>query len=143
MGTGILFAVIAACLQGCLMVFQRLAAPFVDKVAGAILISLTGVLLGLSFLPWRGPAGAWFTNPRAIVLLVAAGGCVLGIDYSVLRAYAAGLPVSIGGPVIIGGSILVTSVAGVVLGEPITLVRVLAISMIAVGSVILSGTSIS
>jgi bacterial/archaeal transporter family protein len=56
----------------------------------------------------------------------------------VLKAYATGLPISIGGPIVIGGSIAVATIAGFLLGDAMTTTKVLGIGLIVVGAVILS-----
>ena len=69
------------------------------------------------------------------------GLCVLSADILALRAYGKGIPISIAGPIMVGGSIVVVSIAGLVLGEKISLIKALAIIMIIAGSTTLAAIS--
>lgn len=138
MSQGILFAIAAAAFFGLWTVFHQLAAAHVDKIFGAMLVSLTAVILSIPFLLMNWGPAKWSTDPRGIVFLVLAGLCAFGIDFFVLKAYATGLPVSIGGPVVIGGSIAVATIAGFLLGDVISIQKIVGIGFIVAGAVILA-----
>jgi transporter family protein len=138
MSQGIIFAIAAAAFFGLWTVFHQLAAAHVDKIFGAILVSLTAVILGIPFLLFGTGSAKLHADPKGIVFLVLAGFCAFGIDYFVLKAYTTGLPVTIGGPVVIGGSIAVATVVGFALGDSISLQKILGIGLIVAGAVILA-----
>jgi transporter family protein len=66
-----------------------------------------------------------------------AGLSVLAADVFIIKAYKQGLPVSIGGPIVIGGGIVVVTLAGLLLGERMTVLKAVSILMILCGASIL------
>jgi multidrug transporter EmrE-like cation transporter len=86
-------------------------------------------------------AGKTYTDSKGFILLVLAGLCAFGIDFFVLKAYASGLPVTIGGPVIIGGSIAIATIVGFFLGDSVTAQKIIGISLVAIGAVVLARIS--
>ena len=141
MNQGIAFAVAAAAFFGLWTVFHQLASTYIDKVFGAILVSFTAVILGLPILLLTTESSKWVSHPKGIIFLVLAGLCAFGIDFFVLRAYATGLPISIGGPLVIGGSIAVAVIASFFLGDTFSAQKILGIGLIVAGAVILSRLS--
>lgn len=138
MTSGILLAVIAAIAFGFWTVFHQQAANKIDYLAGAIIISLTAVILGLIFLLPRIKSAALFTNPKGILFAVLAGVCALTIDFFALKAYGSGLAVSVAGPIIIGGSIAIAAVIGLFMGESLSLMKVLGLIFVIAGASILA-----
>ncbi|MCH7828493.1 hypothetical protein IH982_01325 [Patescibacteria group bacterium] len=112
----IAFAVLAAPAFGLWTVFHKLAAPYINQVFGAILVSFTAVILGSIVLLPRIKDVQLFSDPKGIIFLVLAGLMAFGIDFFALQAYSKGLPLTVGGPIIIGGSIAVAVSIGFVLG---------------------------
>jgi len=141
MNPGILFSVIAAIAFGVWTVFHQQAADKINYLFGAIIVSLTAVVLGLIFLLPNIKTTILFSNPKGILFAVLAGVCALAIDYFALRAYGSGLAISIAGPIIIGGSITVAVLIGFFLGESITLAKVAGLLFVVIGSVILAAVS--
>ena len=125
MNQGIIFAVIAAIAFGLWTVFHQQAADKINYLVGAIIVSLTAVIVGLIFLLPNIKTINFFSNPKGILFVVLAGICALAIDYFALKAYGSGLAISIAGPIIIGGSIAVAVSIGFFLGESITLMKVI------------------
>jgi len=138
---GIIFAVIAAVAFGLWTVFHQQASNSINNLFGAILVSLTAVILGLAFLLPKIKSTTLYTNPKGIVFAVLAGVCALTIDYFALKTYGSGLQISIGGPIIIGGSIAVASLIGFFLGESITLMKIVGLVLVIAGSAILAAFS--
>jgi transporter family protein len=141
MSGSIYFAVVAALGMGLWNVFVSNASRQMNPILGAVICELTAVTVGaLILLPVLKSGPVQFT-PRGTVLVMLAGLSVLSADYFALKAYNSGLPVSIGGPIVIGGSILVVSLAGVLAGEGLTLLKAVSIIMILVGASILAALS--
>ena len=138
MNPGIIFAITAAVFFGAWTVFHQLASTKIDYLAGAIIVSLTAVILGLIILIPRMKSVISSSSPKGIMFAILAGVCALGIDYFALKAYGSGLSVSIAGPIIIGGSMAVATTIGFFLGESITLIKLLGLLFIIVGSGILA-----
>ena len=138
MNPGIIFAVLAAIAFGIWTVFHQQAADKINYLFGAILVSFTAVVLGLLFLLPKIKTTVLFSNPKGILFAVLAGVCALAIDYFALRAYGSGLSVSVAGPIIISGSIAIAAVIGFFLGESVTLMKILGLMLIIVGSGILT-----
>ncbi len=138
MTSGILFAIIAAISFGVWTVFHQQAANKIDYLVGAIIISLTAVVLGLIFLLPKIKSTALFSNPKGILFAVFAGVCALAIDFFALKAYGSGLAVSVAGPIIIGGSIAIATMIGLFMGESLTLMKVLGLIFVIAGASILA-----
>ncbi|MBI3622840.1 EamA family transporter [Candidatus Pacearchaeota archaeon] len=135
---GLIFAVIAAIAFGIWTVFHQQASKHINNLFGAILVSLTAVVIGLIFFLPNVKNTTLYTDPKGIIFAVLAGVCALAIDFFVLKAYGQGLPISVGGPIIIGGSIALAVLIGFFMGESINFVKVLGISLIVVGGIVLS-----
>jgi len=136
---GIYFAVLAAISFGLWTVFHQQASKFINPIFGAILVSLTAVILGSFILLPQMKGITLFTNQKGILFVVLAGLLAFGIDYFALRTYSSGINISVGGPVIIGGSIALASIIGLFfLGEPISLLKIFGIVLVVIGSSILA-----
>ena len=134
MSQGIIFAVVAAIAFAIWTVFHERASSHVNHLFGAIIVSLTAFLLGLVFLLPRIKSTTLFTDPKGILFAILAGVCALAIDYFALKAYGAGLAISVGGPIIIGGSVAIAAIIGFLLGESITLMKIVGLLFVIVGS---------
>lgn len=141
MNPGIIYAVIAAIAFGIWTVLHQQAADKINYLFGAIIVSLTAVVLGLMFLLPKIRTTELFSNPKGILFAVLAGVCALAIDYFALKAYGSGLAISVAGPIIIGGSIAIAATIGFFLGESITVMKVVGLLLVIVGSGILSAIS--
>jgi uncharacterized membrane protein len=141
MNPGIIFAIIAAIAFGVWTVFHQQAADKINYLFGAIIVSLTAVVVGLIFLLPKIKTITLFSNPKGILFAVLAGVCALAIDYFALKAYGSGLAISVAGPIIIGGSIAIAVSIGFFLGESITLMKVLGLLFVIIGSGILAAVS--
>ncbi len=138
---GIIFAIIAAVAFGIWTVFHQQASSKINYLFGAIIVSLTAVILGLIFLLPRIKSVTLFSNPKGILFAVLAGVCALAIDYFALRAYGSGLGISVAGPIIIGGSIAIAASVGFFLGESVTLLKILGLLFVIAGSGILAAVA--
>lgn len=135
----IIFAIIAAVAFGVWTVFHQQASPYINPIFGAIIISLTAVILGSIILLPQLEGTKLFTDQKGIIFVVLAGLFAFAIDFFALKTYASGVPISIGGPIIIGGSVVIASVMGLLfLGESISLMKILGIALVIVGAGILA-----
>ena len=137
----IMFAILAALSFGLWTTFHRLAGALVGKVFGAILISLTAVIVGLPFFLLRDRSIPLYTNIKGVWFIIAAGVMAFLIDYFALQAYARNLPLTIGGPLIIGGALAATAVIGFFLGDTITPLKIIGIVLILAGGAILGAVT--
>ena len=142
MNPGIIFAIIAAIAFGAWTVLHQQAADKINYLFGAIIVSLTAVIVGLIFLLPKIKTTTLFSSPKGILFVVMAGICAFAIDYFALKAYGSGLAISIAGPVIIGGSMAIAVLIGFFLGESITLMKVLGLLFVIIGSGILAAISV-
>jgi multidrug transporter EmrE-like cation transporter len=85
--------------------------------------------------------GSLVWTSQGLVLVGLAGACAFAIDYFALKAYAEGLPVSVGGPLIIGGSIGLAAIIGLAFGESISFIKLVGISLILIGASLLAALS--
>lgn len=135
---GLIFAIIAAIAFGVWTVFHQQASNHINSLFGAIVVSLTAVVVGLIFFLPGIKNAVLYTNQKGILFAILAGICALAIDFFVLKAYGQGLPISIGGPIIIGGSIALAVAIGFFMGESIYPMKILGITLIILGGIILS-----
>lgn len=138
MNLGIIYAITAAFAFGFWTVFHQQAADKIHNLFGAIIISLTAVIIGLVFLLPKIKSTTLYTDPKGILFAVLSGVCALLIDYFALKAYGSKLPISIVGPIIISGSIAIATFVGFFLGESVTTMKVFGLFLIIAGSGILS-----
>src|SRR3989344_7644489 len=113
----IFFAVFAAIAFGFWTVFHKFASAHIDQIFGAIIISLSAVVLGIIILVPRLKTTELVSSPTGVYFVIDAGVIAFFIDYFALTAYSKGLPINVGGPIIIGGSIAVAAVIGFFLGD--------------------------
>lgn len=135
---GIIFAIVTAMALGIWTVFHQQASDKINYLVGAIIVSLTAVVLGLIFLLPKIKITTLYSNPKGILFAVLAGVCALAIDYFALKTYGSGLAVSVAGPIIIGGSVAIAAIIGFFLGESITLIKMLGLLFVIAGSGILA-----
>ncbi len=138
---GIIFALIAAVAFGAWTVFEQLAANKINYLFGAIIVSLTAVIIGLIFLLPRIKTTQLYSDPKGFLFAFLAGVCALAIDYFAFKAYGSGLAVSVAGPIIIGGSTAVAAVIGFMMGDSITWLKLLGIILVIAGSGILAAVA--
>ena len=140
MSTSLLFVIIGALGTGLWNVFISAASRQMHPLLGALITELTAFAAGtLIFLPVRS-SGFPKVPARSVLLCMLAGLSVLAADVFILKAYKQGLPVSVGGPIVIGGGIVVVTLAGLLLGERMTLLKGASILMILCGASILAGS---
>ncbi len=131
------FAIIGAISFGLWTVFHKLASPYINQVFGAIIVSASAVVAGLIVLLPRLKQTELFTDYRGILFVILAGILAFFIDFFALKAYSAGLPLTTGGPIIIGGSIAVASLIGILLGDPLSPLKVAALLLLTAGAALL------
>ena len=91
----ITYAIIAALSFGLWTIFHKFAAPHIDRLLGAILVSLSAVVLGGIIMFFTKIKNASLvSNPKGVIFIVLAGVMALAIDYFALQAYSRGLPLS-------------------------------------------------
>ncbi len=137
----IIFAVLAALSFGLWTVFHKIAAPYINQVFGAIVVSFTAVAFGAIFFLMRAKDTQLVSDPKGVIFLVLAGVAAFFIDFLALQAYSKGLPVTIGGPIIIGGSIAIAVIAGFFMGDAVTAFKLLGILLLVAGAAILATAS--
>ena len=134
----VLFAVLTAVTFGFWTVFHKLASPHINQVFGAIIVSLSAVILGTIVLIMKFKNVELVSSPKGLYFAVAAGITAFLIDYFALTAYSKGLSINIGGPIIIGGSIAIAALIGFFLGDSVTPQKLLGIGLVLVGAIVLS-----
>jgi len=141
MDSGIIFVIITAIVFGAWTVFHQQASSHINYLFGAILISLTAVVIGTILIIPQIKSITLYTSTRGIVFAVLTGVCALAVDCFALKAYGSGLPISVGGPLIIGGSVAIAAIIGFFLGESITLAKILGLVLVIGGSALLAAFS--
>ena len=138
MNPGVLYAITAAFAFGAWTIFHQLASEKINNLFGAIIVSLSAVLLGLVFLLPKIKQVNLYSDPKGILFAVFAGICALAVDYFALKAYSSNLAISVVGPIIIGGSVAFAVLIGFFMGEPVTLMKALGLLLVIAGSAILA-----
>lgn len=138
---GIIFAIIAALSFGAWTVFHQQASSHINNLFGAIIVSLTAVILGSLFLIPGIKSTTLYSNPKGIIFAILAGVTALSLDYFALKTYSSGLSVSIAGPIIISGGVAIAALIGLFLGESITPNKILGLALVIIGSAILASST--
>ncbi|VVB59768.1 Uncharacterised protein [uncultured archaeon] len=108
---GIVFALITAVSFGFWTVFHQQASPHINPIFGAIVVSLTAVVLGSIILLPQIKEVTLFTSQKGVIFVILAWLAAFAIDFFALKTYASGVPISVGGPIIIGGSVAIASIS--------------------------------
>ena len=137
MESGVLWAILAALSSALLFVFEKQAASKIDSLFGSLIVSITGVFLGILLLIPKYEQTILIQNKISLLFLILAGICALAIDYFTLKTYNSCLPISIGGSIIIGGSITLTAIIGIILGEGLSLIKTIGILLVLGGALLL------
>ena len=138
MAQAVLFAILAAISFGLYSTFQSLGSKHISTLLGAMIISLTALTSGFLFFLFKIMPVDMHPTPKGVIFVILAGLFAFGIDIFALKAYGSGLPISIGGPIIIGGSIAVAAVVGLILGEMVSLSKIVGILFVVIGVCILT-----
>jgi len=136
----VIFAILAAITFGLWTVFHQAASAHINQIFGAILVSFTAVIAGTLVLLPQLKNVQLVTDQRGVYFLILAGVAAFALDFFALQAYSKGLPITVGGPIIIGGSIAIAVVVGFLLGEPVTLTKLIALALVISGATILAMT---
>jgi transporter family protein len=136
-----MFVSIAALAGGTWSILVSRASREMSPVLGPIIAETTGVIIALVLLTTRFRETTLEYSTRGITLLLLAGICVFSVDYFSLRAYGTHLPVSVGAPIFMGGVILVATTIGFLLGDAISVKKVVGIALIVSGAAILASLS--
>lgn len=137
MDVGIIFAITTAIVFGLWTVFHQKAATGINSLFGAIIVSLTAVILGSIILIPNLKTSLTFTT-KGMVFAILTGVCALAVDIFALKAYSSGLQISVAGPIIIGGSVAVAAIIGFFLGESLTLMKIIGLALVLAGAAILA-----
>lgn len=136
---GVVYALLAGLSMGLWSVFTQRASGGLNQILSATLISVAAVLAGLVFMIVQRQSVSFSLDKSAVLWLSATGLMAFLLDYFGLKAYNAGLPLSLGAPVIVATGIAVAALAGIVfLGESLTPVKFLGLALAIAGVVLLS-----
>jgi drug/metabolite transporter (DMT)-like permease len=139
----LLFAVLTGVAAAGNAISVRLGASRITPAAGAVVVgavALTVNLAVLGTLKLRGEP--LVVTPRGLAWVLAAGVAAAGVDLFSLMAYARGLRVT-SSPLMTATYLAIVLLVGViVLREPLGLLRLLAIALIAAGIWLLQATGV-
>ncbi len=138
MSRSLLFILIAASAAGMWSVLISRASKLVNPVVGTGLVEASAVVLVLILVVRNRIDLSSALTPMGAGLLVLCGLCVFSVDYFSLRAYESGMSMSVGAPTIAAGAILIPAVVGIVLGEGVTIPKVMGIGLIGSGVLLLA-----
>lgn len=138
MSRSVLYVLIAAGAAGLWSVLLSRASKFVHPLVGTGLVEVTALTVVLVLVVRQRVDLSSALTPLGAGLLVLCGLCVFSVDYFSLRAYEMGMEVSVGAPMISAGAILVPTVAGIALGEGVSVPKVLGIGLIGAGILLLT-----
>ena len=138
MSRSMFYILIAATAAGLWSVVMSRASKLVHPIVGTGLIEGTAVVLVLVLLLRTRVDWSTALTPLGAALLVICGLCVFSVDFFSLRAYDLGLELSVGAPTVAAGAILIPAVVGILLGEGISFTKLLGISLIGAGVLLLA-----
>jgi len=134
--------ILAAIAFGLWTVFHQIASTSINQVLGAVIVSATAVVIGLvTLLVQQVKFSELTVSTKGVTFLVLAGVMAFALDILALKAYAKGIPITVGAPILIGGSIVVASVIGVLMGESVSVVKITGLILVVGGAIILSMTT--
>jgi len=137
-GAALGFALLAGAAMATYILVSRLAAPGIHPVIGAAIITGAAfVVNGAVLLVARVTGGALTASARSVALLVVVGAAAACADLFTLTAYTRGLKAT--SSLAIGGTstVLVVVIGFLVLREPFTLLKLLALVLITAGIALL------
>ena len=138
MGPALGFALLAGCAMATYILVSRVAAPGIHPVLGAAVITGAAfVVNGAVLLIVRAGEGTLTATTRSVALLVIVGAAAACADVFTLSAYTRGLKAT--SSLVIGGTstVLVVVVGFLILREPFTWTKLLALALIAAGIALL------
>ena len=138
MGAALGFALLAGASMATYILVSRLAAPGIHPVIGAAVITGAAfVVNGAVLLVAKVTGGTLTASARSVALLVIVGAAAACADLFTLSAYTRGLQAT--SSLVIGGTstVLVVVIGFLVLREPFTLLKLLALVLIAAGIALL------
>lgn len=138
MNNSIIYAILCAFSFASWTVFHAAASKYVNSVLGAILVSTSAILCGVFFWLTNKSEASFEITTKGFFFIFISGASSFCIDYLALKAYGLGLPITIGGPIIIGGSMGIACLIGFLMGEDVSLTKISAIVLIAIGASILA-----
>ena len=138
MSRSVLYVLIAAGAAGLWSVLLSRASKLVHPLVGTGLVEVTALTVVLILVVRQRVDLSSALTPLGAGLLVLCGLCVFSVDYFSLRAYEMGMEVSVGAPMISAGAILVPTVAGIALGEGVSIPKVVGIGLIGAGVLLLT-----
>ena len=138
MGAALGFALLAGASMATYILVSRLAAPGIHPVVGAAVITGAAfVVNGAVLLVAKLTGGTLTASARSVALLVIVGAAAACADLFTLSAYTRGLQAT--SSLVIGGTstVLVVVIGFLVLREPFTLLKLVALVLIAAGIALL------
>jgi uncharacterized membrane protein len=134
----LILSILAAFALAGITIFEKIGAPYVNKVFGIILIQASALVFSGFALFTKTKGESLINSPKGITFMVLTGLSVFIFDFLVLKIYASGYPVTVAGPIITGGGVAIIAVIGFLMGEQINLTKIMAIVLIFIGTVMLS-----
>lgn len=134
-----IFPLLAAVAYSVYSVSVKLSSAHVtNQIFAAMMISFFSVLWGgIIFLGTSSHITAKSVDAWGVGLLCAAGFGALVTEYFVFQAYARGVPLNVIQPITFGGGIALSVLVSLLMGEPMTPMKVLGIVAIVAGMSVL------
>ena len=132
------FIFVAAFAAGAYSIFARLAAPAIHQAFGALLIALIAAALSFAVLLATRGDRPLYAEPSVFLYIGLIGAAAFAVDYFSLQAYSRGLSLSVGQPIFIGVAIASASLAGLAMGESVTLTKLAGIILVIAGAIVLT-----
>ena len=137
----IYYIIVVAISGGFLGFFHNRSSLYINPAFGGILISLIAVIVGsIIFANTENNIEFLKVNSTGLMFIFGAGICAFAIDFFSIKAYSMNLPITTGAPITIIGSVLVASMLGFFLGEKITILKIISILILLIGSIILTSS---
>lgn len=136
----LIFAIFAAVFLGLYNLFIKVSAGHIHQIAGAVILQVVAFVIGASALFYlKVNQTSISVSSKGIIFAVLSGISVGIAEILSFYLFSKGTEASKGIPFIIGGSVIVATLVGIFfLKESVTPYKVIAISLIAAGTVLLA-----
>jgi drug/metabolite transporter (DMT)-like permease len=133
----IIIACVAALSFGSYSVFMNLSAGHINRVFGAMMVSVVGAAIGLIALLLIPRNGEHLFDSKGMVFITLTGATVFLTEYLVLYIYEKGMSVAVGSTIVVGGGLAFSVAVGLLMGEPFSLIKALGVGCVLLGVVLL------
>lgn len=138
MDFGLFLIILAGISIGTYSFFQKKASAKISPPLANFFIAISTLITSLlTIFLWQKGKQKFLLTKEGIIFAVLIGIFATGIDLFAIWGYSKGVSLSVGGPLITATGIVLTLIYGLISGEPLTFYKILAVSLILIGAMML------